>query len=809
VVRYESSNVNFYYATYKIRAASVSGSNVTFTTGRDDVNALAGDDGALVTHDFIVGNVVEIRGVVSNGSGTADEFNGDWTITAVTTNTFTFAMGSAPTGTNITLPTNVSEYGRVGKVGWFTYGGSSAANPSVAPFVATVLDYDRVEVSWSGRPVGSPSEPVVKFRLLRNQQGVSETAEDGVILSEATINNLAQVIGANADPTYDDSNLTGPYLDAPAETGTPAIVEGRSCHYSIWVLLEDTEVAGNGRFFWKRVDSVSVVIPDQHNEVLGGANRTRNTHDKFMHMLPRVITSGDMNALGEIEQDIDKGGLLYNFLYGFSFTLDEMYTNLDALLPDSSGQKTLPPMVNLTLMEYGLPGDNLEFSQSRRKLARDARKIVLNKGTTNATATFVEDITGYAPTVATTVNKMLTVQDSTFYKGVGNWVASGASTIATDITEGTPASRNTIPYAVDTTYTGKVIINANNDFITNGASSPSTLGIPVVEEVEYTFSSYIKKSSGAGSATVTMSISWYDYNGAFISTSTDTYTTTDDFIFHARGSVTATAPLKAAFAVLKMAFSVAATYHVDMIQFEEADEPSVYYEARGLDLTLASTKQNYIPNPSFEHATLATGWTLTGTAAAAAVSSSATNAPSGVFTGTRSLKLTGSAAVVSAVASDIAVYNNSYWTLSAYVKASVEVNVTLSLSGVTGVASVTETTAVGTDWRRLSIRMFIPSGVVSPTVDVTIASASFTGDLFIDSVQLEPNYDARDYADGGTSDTIWIGTANNSKSVHYSAMNYKIPALVLNLPNYLPAGIPYYIKSEKGELFNSSCMGYA
>ena len=105
--------------------------------------------------------------------------------------------------------------------------------------------------------------------------------------------------------------------------------------------------------------------------------------------------------------------------------------------------------------------------------------------------------------------------------------------------------------------------------------------------------------------------------------------------------------------------------------------------------------------------------------------------------------------------------------------------------------------------------MFIPSSVTSPTVDVTIASASFTGDLFIDSVQLEPSYDARDYADGSTSDTIWAGTANNSKSIHYSAMNYKIPALVLNLPNYLPAGIPYYIKSEKGELFNSSCMGYA
>lgn len=795
MVRYESSNVNLYYDTYKIRAASVSGSNVTFTTGRDDVNADT-NDGALVAHTFVVNDVIEIKGTVSNGVGATDEFNGTWTVTAKTTDTFTVLLASSPAGTALTLPTNVSEYGRVGKSGWFTYGGSSAANPSVAPFTATVLDYDRVEVSWGSRPVGSPSEPIVKFRLLRNQQGVSETAEDGVVLSEATINNLAQVINANQDPTYDGDPLTGPYLDAPADTGKPALVEGRSCHYSIWVLLEDTEVAGNGRFFWKRVDSVSTVIPDQHNEVLGGSNRTRNTHDKFMHMLPRVVTSGDMNALGEIDQDSE----LYNFLYGFSFTLDEMYTHLDALLPDSSGQKALPPMVNLTLMDYGLPGDNVEFSQSRRKLARDARKIVLNKGTSNATATFVEDITGYAPTVATTINKMLTVQDSTFYKGVGNWVASGTSTIETDTVTAASTSET---YAVDTAYTGKVTVATADDFISNGTSSPSTLGIPVVEDAEYTFSAYIKKA--ATTSTATLSISWYDYSGAFISTVSNTYSATTSW---GRGSVAnQTAPSKAAFAVLKIAFSATGVHNVDMVQFEEAASASAsasdYYEARGLLLTLASTKQNYIPNPSFEHATLATGWTLTGTA------TTDTSVPSGVLTGTRSLKLTGSSSVVSAVASDIAVTSNSYWTLSAYVKASTTVNVTLSLSGVTGVTDVTETTSVGTDWQRVSVRMFIPNSVTSPTVDVSIASASFTGSLFIDCVQLEPNYSALDYADGSTSDTIWFGTANNSKSIHYSAMNYKVPALALNLPDYLPAGIPYYIKSEKGTLFNSSCMGYA
>jgi hypothetical protein len=792
VVRYESSAVNLYYTTYKLRAASVSGSNVTFTTGRDDVNAGA-NDGVAVANIFntTTNKSIEIRGTVSNGSGTADEFNGLWTVTAVGTNTFTIAMGSAPTGTALSLPADVAAYGRVGLVGWFTYGGSSAANPSIAPFKATVLDYDRVEVSWANRPVGTQKEPVVRFRLLRNQQGVSETEEDGVILVDSTITNLSRVISVNESPIY-DGLLTGPYLDAPAETGTNAIVQGRSCHYSAWVLLENTEVTTNGRFFWKRVDTVSVVIPDQHNEVLGGINRSRNTHDKVMHMLPRVVTSGDMNALGEVEQDTD----LYNFLYGFSFTIDDMYTHLDALLPDSSGQKTLPPMVNLTLMDYGLPGDNIEFSQSRRKLARDARKIVLNKGTSNATATFVEDITGYAPTVATTLNKMLTVQDSTFYKGIGNWVANGNTTIVTDTATATPTGET---FAVDISYTGKVTVNTADNYIVNGLTSPSTLGVPVVEDSEYTFSAYIKKT--ATSSTATLSIIWYDYSGAAISTSTGTASVTGSW--GKKSLANQTAPAKATFAVLKIAFSATGEHHVDMVQFEEAATASSYYEARGLLLTLASTKQNYIPNPSFEHATLATGWTLTGTAA------TDTSVPSGVLTGATSLKLTGSSAVVSAVTSDVAVFSNSYWTLSAYVKASTTVDVTLSLSGVTGVTGVTKTVAAGTDWQRVSTRIFIPNSVSTPTIDVSIASASFTGSLYIDAVQLEPNYDARDYSDGSNSDSIWTGTANNSKTIHYSAKNYKIPALILSLPDYLPAGLPYYIKSETNGLFNSSCMGYA
>jgi hypothetical protein len=808
MVRYDSGNVNLYYQTFKIRAVSVAGLNVTYTTGidyYDGVNA----NGALFNHNFVIGDKIEIIGTVSNTATATtvarEEFDGKFTVTNVGANTFTVAFGTAPSGSGLTLPAAVENYGRVGLLGWFLYGGTAEASPSIAPFEATVLDYGKVKLSWSGRPIGTTTEPIVKFRLLRNQQGISETAEDGVVLIDAVITNKPKLSDGET-PTY-SSPTTGPYVDYPEQTGTTPIVEGRACHYSVWVLLEDTTVSNNSRFFWKRIDAVTVIVPDQHNEVLGGDNRSRNTHNKVMHLLPRVITSGENDSLGEISQTTD----IYNFMYGVSFTVDEMYTALDALLPDPAGQRQLPPLVNLTLLDYGLPGDNIEFSQSRRKLARDARKIVSGKGTSDSMGIFAEDLTGYAPTVRNTAdlnttasdavvysgkgNMMLTVQDATFYKGVGNWTASDSSTIATETATAVPAAQ---ALAIDTTYSGKVIVNANDNSISNGASAPTTRGIPVVAGQTYTFSAYLRTASST--STDTLSITWYNQFGTSLSTTSSTYSATTAW---GRGSETEVAPTGAAYASLKIAFGTSGTRYVDMVQFEKNSSASDYYEPRGLLLKLNSTKQNFIPNPSFEHGTPGTGWTTTGTA------STDTDTPVGVITGTKSLKLTGSSSAVSAAIADIAITNNSYWTLSYYVKASTTVNVTTTIGGVTGVTDVTGVTSVGTDWVRVISTIFIPQSVTSPQLDISITSASFTGSVYLDAVQLEPRYFASDYFDGSNLDALWTGTVNNSKSIGYAAKNYKLPALIQNLPSQLPSGAPYYVVSELGTIFDSTCLGFA
>jgi len=812
MVRFDSGEVNKYYRTFKIRAVSVAGTSVTYITGVDYADG-TNADGALINHNFIIGDIVEIVGTVSNtATNTAAaraEFNGTFEVTAKADTTFTVVLAVAPGGTGLATLPAVTNYGRVGLSGWFLYGGTAEASPSIAPFTATVLDYGKVKLSWSGRPIGTVIEPIVNFRLLRNQQGISETAEDGVILIDAVITNKSQI--SNGDTPAYSSPTTGPYLDYPEETETTPLVGGRACHYSVWTLLEDTTVTNNSRFFWKRVDAVTVIIPDQHNEILGGDNRSRNTHDKVMHLLPRVITSGENDSLGEISQDTD----IYNFMYGVSFTIDEMYTALDALLPDPAGQRQFPPLVNLTLLDYGLPGDNVEFSQSRRKLARDARKIVSGKGTSDSLGIFVENLTGYAPTVRSTAdlnttandavvysgkgNMMLTVQDATFYKGIGNWTASGSSTIVTENTVAVPTAQ---ALAIDTTYCGLVNVAANNNFIANGSATPTTRGIPVVAGQTYTFSAYLKTASST--SIDTLSITWYDQFGDASSLTQPVaganYTATTTW---GRGVETEVAPTGAAYASLKIAFGTSGTRYVDMVQFEKNGSESGYYEPRGLLLKLSSTKQNFIPNPSFEHGTPGTGWTTTGTASTDA------DKPVGVITGTQSLKLTGSSSVVSASIDNIAITNNNYWTLSYYVKASTTVNVTTVIGGIAGVTNVSSVTSVGTNWIRITSTIFIPQSVASPQLDISITSASFTGSLYLDAVQLEPRYAASDYLDGSNLDALWTSTANNSKSIGYAAKNYKLPALIQNLPNQLPSGAPYYVVSELGTIFDSTCLGFA
>jgi hypothetical protein len=60
------------------------------------------------------------------------------------------------------------------------YGGAALPSLSVEPFTALTVDYDQVELSWVN-PVGD----FRRFRLLRSQEGIPDTEEDGLILYDS------------------------------------------------------------------------------------------------------------------------------------------------------------------------------------------------------------------------------------------------------------------------------------------------------------------------------------------------------------------------------------------------------------------------------------------------------------------------------------------------------------------------------------------------------------------------------------------------------------------------------------------------
>jgi hypothetical protein len=146
-----------------------------------------------------------------------------------------------------------------------------------------------------------------------------------------------------------------------------------------------------------------------------------------------------------------------------------------------------------------------------------------HKGTLNGLSTYVASLTNYTPTITTSSNLLLSVQDSTFYKSTGNWLAHNA-TISYS-TDEAPVSQLTSKY-IDLNYSCKIIANAVG-YMTLGKESPVLQGIPVTPGNQYTLSSQIISPSSAGS--IKPEVRFFDKNGvqigSYMSPSTGTAAT--------------------------------------------------------------------------------------------------------------------------------------------------------------------------------------------------------------------------------------------------------------------------------------------
>ena len=394
----------------------------------------------------------------------------------------------------------------VARYGLDKYGEAPKLSFSVAPFRSSATGYNSVELSWT-----QPAGDYKSLRLVRSQDGYPETEEDGIILWEWFESSSAPRITT--------------FVDEPSAVTSP-LVSGRFVYYTIWA-LKDTGI-------WTATGSTLTVVPKSHAALAPDGTTLISTQDKLMDYLPRVYTSRTQSPLDVVDSDSE----LYRFLSGLSFTLDELLTLADNLLPDESGRFLGPQLVELSATELGFTYDPYLSTKNKKRLVREGIDIFAYKGTFDSTALYAESLTGFAPEVTASPNLMLGLDNSTFYKGTGFWYPTGNCTLNLETTVPVITS-TTEPNSIDKQYCARIDIGTAGAGVRNGDYNPITRGIPVQFSKEYAFSYYVKTASG--SMAVTPSISWFDFQGTLISkvTAPSPITATTNWT---KQTLTATAP---------------------------------------------------------------------------------------------------------------------------------------------------------------------------------------------------------------------------------------------------------------------------
>lgn len=359
----------------------------------------------------------------------------------------------------------MANYG-VGIYGASKYGVVSKIAYSVEAMDAVALDFTKVAVSWQ-----TPTGDFTRIRLVRNQNTYSEHPEDGVVVWEEYVA---------------DNNISKSYLTDGGDT-LPAvpIVPGKAIYYTMYLFTSNK--------IWVVAGTAYTIVPSNHGLA-----------EHLLGILPRVFTTKEQSPLGEP----DPTSPLAAMLDGYGFTLEEFVTYLDLINPDHTLTSTPAPLIPLERSNFGLTPEQGLPIRNQKALIREAIYLYTRKGTELSLGTYIEALTNYPPTLTIADNKMLTVQDSTFYKGIGNWVGTNATITA--VTEQVPTA---LDKAIDNAYTGKVI-TTNSSGVMNLGTTDITKAVPLTPGTTYTFSGNIKSPTSAG--TLTPSIKLYDRLGQLI-----------------------------------------------------------------------------------------------------------------------------------------------------------------------------------------------------------------------------------------------------------------------------------------------------
>lgn len=677
------------------------------------------------------------------------------------------------------------------------YGERSKLALSAEPLNAVAVRYNKVLLSFA-----TPTGTYIAFRIVRNQDAYPETEEDGAVIFESTSGSS----GITSNIIIDSDSI----LSAP-------LVEGKFAYYKAWILTADNE-------YWSPAGQTSTLVPAKHNlklnndlsvssDVTGMLTNDSTlyknvdlstTHQRFMALIPRVLTSATNGPVDEVEDpdapDSDNT-FISKFLSGFSFTVDELLTFTKLVLPEISGRYTSPEITGLQAHQFGLTTDNELVTKAQKRLIREAIYIYSRKGTDKGLGTFTESITGFDNTRTLSKNLLLSYEDSTFMlpswdltNVVGNWTVGVSDSISVEASVTPPSG---VTKSLDNSYVAKIITAASNSSAYLGILNPIVTAIPVKAGLVYSLSYYVKKEGTT--AGVTPSVFWYDSNGKWISNSVGTSSNATSSSWNRRTLENITAPTNAKYAVIQLSFASASTYYLDMVQFEVSSTATDYEEAGGVNIFLEPKKINYIQNPSFE--TNTTGWTVTGTGASLArADSTLTLAPSSNYMA--ELTCSSSANTLLKVSTDKEIQGGKLYTLSFYAKLKTgsTSQATVSFEAKDNAISIgpvqTKNVTITSSWSRITIPVFVIYNKAHSIVSVEIAVQFASGSpvIQIDAVQFERGV-LSDYFDGSRYDSgaAWIGAANASTSAIYPGRKNKVSRYATEIKSVLPANTPYYI----------------
>ena len=292
----------------------------------------------------------------------------------------------------------MSRYG-VSTYGLSVYGPDTNVAYVSSRFTATSVDYGSILLEWD-----SPAGRWSKIKLVRNSYGFPIDYLDGTELDIK--NNGLNEAYKETDPIS--------YIDT--ELSTNAFY-----YYSLFVFERIN-------YRWVRVsNAIGLSVKDY------GFSNTLMEYLPDIYKVNTVAQTGGGSSIVNISS-VDENEQLKDFLSMFGFELSKYYTTTNLLFKRYDTTKISGILLPSLIQQLGLTYEPEIGYQQARVLIRDALEIYKAKGSLDGVRAFLKAFTGWAvptisatapnPTVdgiATSPNKMLDYNDSSFEESIGHW----------------------------------------------------------------------------------------------------------------------------------------------------------------------------------------------------------------------------------------------------------------------------------------------------------------------------------------------------------------------------------------------------